>query len=327
MKKAMLASVCIVLSVQISVFAATVNLVDDPGFETRTGSWELVSGNVAWPGGDPDGVGDTYLASLYNKGNMINKEALLVRPSANYTYSVVSRSGAAQYGVKGGVQLWDPKSSTRAAGVILPATDAWTTTTGTLNPGNVDQVQFGVYNIYYDTVLFDNAYLYGDDSYYVKGAYNGTMAGTEGWLRSGGTGASSSISHTDDGTGSLLIYASSYGNRASSITQWMLVDQDVDYTINYSSYATGNNRAFGYILTDIDGNILLDVAHVVQGTGWTDRSISFNSGSNDVVFLSFTSYTTDYVVFDDVSLVPEPATIGLLAVGLVGLLRSPKKNK
>jgi len=153
---------------------------------------------------------------------------------------------------------------------------------------------------------------------------NGTFNGGGDWTFAGAASTNGDVSHTADGSGSAYLYMIP----DHKVQQSVAVSPNVDYTLSW--YSTKDNsiqQSVGKInIYGILGGTDVQIASqdFQPGASWTLYSIDFNTASYDQVKVSFesgvTNYT-DYYRLDDVTLVPEPATLGLLGLGLLGLVR------
>jgi hypothetical protein len=156
---------------------------------------------------------------------------------------------------------------------------------------------------------------------------NGTFSGIEGWTFVGSASTNGDVSHTADGSGSAYVYMIVPGGAADKAQQSIAVAANVDYTlawystIDQCSNSSGVIRVYGVLES---GDVEITSGNFAPGASWTSHSIDFNTASYDQVKISFEPAVTAYDQYyriDDVTLVPEPATLGLLGLGVLAWAR------
>ncbi len=157
---------------------------------------------------------------------------------------------------------------------------------------------------------------------------NGTFVGIEPWTMIGWAGPNSDISHTADGSGSAYVYMRQ--SEGEALQQTVAVAPNSDYTLSWFSTvdtctsSIGVIRAYG-VSEGVD--VELNSQAFYPGGSWTSHSFDFNTAGYDQVKISYESGTNalhQYYRIDDVTLTPEPATLSLLGLGVLGLLRKRK---
>lgn len=116
----------------------------------------------------------------------------------------------------------------------------------------------------------------------------------------------------------------------SGISQTLADVAGQSYTFSFWLFQDGDNTTgpgqdYG---ATWDGNILLDETDQPLSTSWTEFSYTVVGTGNDTVQLGGDSYH-GYNYVDDVSVTatPEPGTLGMILIGLIGVvIRTPKRN-
>lgn len=154
---------------------------------------------------------------------------------------------------------------------------------------------------------------------------NGTFVGIEPWTMIGWAGPNSAVSHTADGSGSGYVYMRQAEGEA--LQQTVAVSSNIDYTLAWYSTKDDCYNSLGTIrVYGISGGSDVEIASgdFSPGASWASYSFDFNTAGYDQVRISYESGTNalhQYYRIDDVTLVPEPATLGLLGMGLLAWAR------
>jgi hypothetical protein len=156
---------------------------------------------------------------------------------------------------------------------------------------------------------------------------NGNFNSLSGWDYTtwGGAGYDANVSRTADGSGSLWIKNSGYGEAYQTFS----VAANTEYDLSLWVQGPADTYIRGIIsLQNGDGyEYYRAEGYITPATGaWSNYGGSFNSGNYTTLTLYIDRYNlTDGTTFwaDDVAVtqVPEPVSLGLLAVGGLLVLR------
>lgn len=211
------------------------------------------------------------------------------------------------YAKTGGWTGWYSYTISDEAGVVLASAidinvgGTWTARNVAFDPGSSRTVKLKITNASVDWVLFDDFTL-------LPAAANGAIGTTRAWTSTGANVYSwPNVSHTNDGTGSLVLWAGAQGPGTGNWEQCVGVIPNQSYTWRWFAKADGADRYFTYRITtgSTSGPLVYQSGDIWTGAAWAEYSQSFNPGSADVACLKISSLSYDLVNLDDFFLVSD----------------------
>lgn len=220
-----------------------------------------------------------------------------VTPNMSYTLRWYARAG--------GNSRYFKYSITNKAGAVLQAggptraDEGWMEYSVIFNSGNSDIVYINFISYTVDWVVFDDILL---EPHAVT---NENINTTSGWISVGSTVYYDYANTcTADGSGSLKVWASSPGAASGQWTQTIGVEPNKPYTLRWYARAGGNGRSFKYSILNKSGGTIVSGGPITANGSWIEYTATFNSGSSDSIKICFISHSVDWVLFDDILLLP-----------------------
>ncbi len=305
--------------------AGTDNLLTNAGFEEGATGWN-VKGNTAVQTGDAHSGNKALLLSYPTAWGEALTRTVAVEANTDYTLSFwikrVSGNGVWDIFVYNS-SISGVLSYTGGNGWFSTTSTAWTQHTVSFNSGSNTSVflKFCPESNTSGTFLLDDVSLAvkgtepsqpddpdQPDNPTVSPLENGDFeAGAEGWTAAGGTAIQTGDAHGGD-KAMLLSHSSAWGE---ALTRTVSVKQNTDYTLSFWYKRVSGSGAWNLYVYDGNKSSVLSYTsgdvwfgNGLSVPGWTQHTVTFNSGSNASLFLKFCPESTNSgtLLLDDVTL-------------------------
>jgi hypothetical protein len=209
-------------------------------------------------------------------------------------------------------QIQDPMGNVLASADDVNVYGTWQMLDLRFHSGTSRAATIVLTNASLDWVLFDDFALR-------PSSVNGSIDTTRGWSSTGGNLYWSTMTRSNDGSGSLEVWAGAEGPGSGKWTQCAAVVPHKPYLWRFFNRAGGNERYFRYRITSESGGVIVQSgdrwagkvpqdptvpAGVASGTQWREEPIAFDPGGSSIACLEVSALSYDWVRFDDFLLLP-----------------------